>query len=207
MLAISIMKILKSQFAISVCLVPLALAGCDRSDAGLPEADVSTLKDPKVVLNSENLPLTSSVDVDKNSSDQQILSSHLVNGWNNWTWAPNKLVGGELRVTVTKPWDGVYFAHAAQPSSQFASLEFKFKNGPKDINFIQARARVNGRPLAPYGLPGILANKTKIYKVSLAQLGLNDESFDGFFLQTKEMTTYTIEDVLLKGNNSAPGNR
>lgn len=173
----------------------LASAGCDSGEGGIP---VSVLNDVKESAPSKKPSSAQESKLRTEAADQVVLSSALQNGWNNWSWAKYQLVNGELKVQIKKPWEGVFFEHTPQPVSNFSELRFTIKNGPQDINTLQVKARVNTRPLAGFALPALKANETRSFQVTLGELGVTDENFDGIMIQCQETGSYSVENVLFK---------
>lgn len=57
---------------------------------------------------------------------------------------------------------------------------------------------MNTRPLAGFALPVVKANETKSFQVTLGELGVTDENFDGIMIQCQETGSYSVENVLFK---------
>jgi len=179
-------------------LLGIAMAGCE--NAGEPEA----LADGSLAVSAsppqDTLPQARARNVEVGTADQVILGSSLENEWANWSWAPNKLVPGGIQVHLNRHWQGVFFAHELpQSSAEFSALRFTIEAGPQDLANMEVRARVNNRPLAEFYLPTVHAHETKTFKISLAQLGLNGEDFDGFTIQADDLVSFTVKDVSLLG--------
>jgi hypothetical protein len=132
------------------------------------------------------------------AADQAVYTTKLENGWKDWSWAKVVKSGKKLSVNA-KSWQGLYFHHDDQPSSNFKSVSFTVDPGPSNQQLF-VHATIKGKPLKAQKILTAPANRVLKATVKFSDLGLTNEKFDGFWIQaSNKPATFVVTDVVLHG--------
>lgn len=123
------------------------------------------------------------------AADQSIYATKLDNGWQVWGWAKITQAPRVITVNCQKAWEAIYFHHDPQA--------FSFKISASSGDRIQLRATVNKQPLKECFLPALKGGSQQI-TVTMKQLGLTGQNFDGLWIQAQKAETFKVSEVVLK---------
>lgn len=123
-------------------------------------------------------------------SDLPIFTDHLVNGFQDWSWAPRSLANsspthsGQASIRVTAgPWQGLAFHHSEFLTTPYTNLVFWAHGGTTGGQRLTLAAVVGGTTLSPVQLPILTANTWTQITVPLARLkAVQEPHFEGFTL-------------------------
>lgn len=119
----------------------------------------------------------------RGQADLPIYTDHLVNGFQDWSWAPRSLTNtvpvhtgaNSIRVSAAA-WQGLGFYHPEFNSSLYSALSFWVNGGTGGGQVIQVQARLSGVNQAARILPALAANTWQQFTVSLAALGVDSKT-------------------------------
>ncbi|MEK7782270.1 MAG: alpha-L-arabinofuranosidase [Verrucomicrobiota bacterium] len=136
-----------------------------------------------------------------------IYSDNLVNGFQDWSWAPHNLAnpapvhGGSSSISVTSAvWQAVSFYHSEFDTSTYSDFDFWAHGGSAGGQRLQVYAETNGGAASTYTLPGPLpANTWQRYTIPLATLGVaNRPNVTRFSIQLRDNGTtgvFYLDDI------------
>ena len=141
-------------------------------------------------------------------ADQSIYTDSLVNGWEDWSWAPvnfsatTPVHGGTRSTSVNAgAWQALYLHHTPFDSSGYTHLTFWIHGGTSGGQRLQVQAQLNGSPQPAVTLSPLVANAWQQITLSLATLGAaNKPNLDGFWIQDRSGTTqptFYVDDIAL----------
>lgn len=142
------------------------------------------------------------------SLDLKIYNDSLVNGWIDYGWATlnyhNTTIkhSGNNSVSITaKPYEGIYFHHAAFDTSTYSDLSFWIHGGDVGGQNLLIGATLDGKEQVLYKIPPLQAQVWQQIKISLNSLGVAKKvNFDGIFIKDNSGTsspTYYLDDIHL----------
>jgi alpha-N-arabinofuranosidase len=143
-----------------------------------------------------------------------IYTNDLVNGFQNWSWAPcnfantSPVYTGTYSISVNATnWQALYFEHSDFNTSLYTNVSFWLDGGAKGGQSVQIVGLLDGTGQEAYVLPALTANTWKQFTIPLSSLGVaNQSNCDGFYFQlTASGTTNTfyVDDIQL-GATPAP---
>ncbi len=126
-------------------------------------------------------------------ADLPIYTDHLVNGFQDWSWATRDLENAapvhsgsnSIRVSAAT-YDGLSFYHPGFDTAPYASFSFWADGGASGGQILQVSAQVNGVAEPPYRLGALSANQWKRFVISLASLHAAGQA---------DLTQFTIQLV------------
>lgn len=144
------------------------------------------------------------------SSDQDIYTDALSNGWENWSWAnvnfnnATPVHAGSKSTSVTaKAWEALYFHHSPFDSASFTNLSFWIHGGSVGGQRLLVQAVLggtsvsSGQPLAP-----LAANAWQQINIPMTALAPQGQArIDGVWIQDRTGTaqqTFYVDDVRLQ---------
>jgi alpha-L-arabinofuranosidase len=143
-----------------------------------------------------------------------IYTDHLVNGFQDWSWAPDNLentspvYSGSDSISVSGgDWEALWLEQTGFDTSLYTNLSFYINGGAGGKQVIQVVGVTNGSGASAYTLPALAANKWVPYTIPFSSLGLDDQTnCNGFFFQiTSSGTTNTFYiDAVELGPAPAP---
>jgi len=117
-----------------------------------------------------------------------IYDTALKSGWQNWSWAKTELsleVPGAARKPIkveAGPWQALYLQHEAMSTAGYKQLHLLIQGTAPD-GLVRILAIVNGKPVGE-GHQVKLGNSGWTRVVTpLAELGVENQSIDGFWVQ------------------------
>lgn len=138
-----------------------------------------------------------------------IYTDHLVNGFQNWSWATVNLTNttpvhfGAHSVSVidSTNYQAVYFEHPAFDTTPYAAVDFWINGGSDGGQSLQAGGVLNGSIQLTYPLETLAPNHWQHITIPLSSLGIADATnFTGFWIQGSVNTAqppFYLDDVQL----------
>jgi hypothetical protein len=138
-----------------------------------------------------------------------IYSNELQNAWMNWSWAEvnvncptNAPPGSTTCISVDcTNYTALYFENAGLDSTPFTNLSFWLNGGASGGQVLTVTGLIDNDQQTQYALPALAANTWQQYTVSLAAIGVADQSdFDGIWIwNNKNLTipTFYVANVEL----------
>jgi hypothetical protein len=137
-----------------------------------------------------------------------IYTDTLVNGFQNWSWAPNNFANtspvhsGSYSISASATdWEALYFEHTDFNTAFYSNLCFWINGGPQGGQVLQVLGLLGSTGQTPYLLPSLLANTWQQFTIPLSALGVAGQTnCDGFWVQITaggSSNTFYIDDVEL----------
>ncbi len=140
-------------------------------------------------------------------ADLPIYTDHLVNGFQDWSWATRDLENtapvhsGSNSIRVSSAmYEGLSFYHPPFDTAPYASFSFWANGGGTGGQILQVSAQVNGVDEPPYRLGALSANQWKRFVISLASIhAANQTGVTRFTLQLVggSTATFYVDDITL----------
>lgn len=140
-------------------------------------------------------------------SPLSIYTDKLVNGFQNWSWAPHNLSNpspvhdGSNSISVTAAaWEAASFYHPDFDTATYAGFDFWAHGGSAGGQRLQVYAEYSGGAGAAYTIPGTLpANNWQRYTIPLTTLGVaNRSNVNRFTIQLRSdgtAGTFYLDDI------------
>jgi alpha-L-arabinofuranosidase len=156
-----------------------------------------------------------------------VYTDHLVNGFQNWSWATVNMANSLPLVTMTNAsakiniantspvhsgnysvsvtdgpnYQALYLEHAVFNTSPYSSLDFWINGGSSGGQRLQAGGLLDGTNQIDYPLPALQANTWQHVTIPLSSLGVgNAPNFSGFWIQSSVNTAqpvFYVDDIQL----------
>ncbi|MHB8522598.1 MAG: alpha-L-arabinofuranosidase [Limisphaerales bacterium] len=142
-------------------------------------------------------------------TDLPIYTDHLVNGFEDWSWAGRNLAnpapvhGGSDSISVSAAaWQALYLHHDDLDTHLYSSLSFWVNGGANGGQGLQIQALLGPNSQPAYALPALTANAWKQFVIPLSSLGAaNKTNFEGFWVQLTTTggtaNTFYLDDLQL----------
>jgi hypothetical protein len=149
-------------------------------------------------------------------ADLPIFTDRLVNGFDNWSWAPNNDSNGSVHsgtnammVTVNGDWQGISFHHSDFDTSPYSNFVFWANGGSAGGQVLRAYAQYGPAGTGPtYDLSPLAVNTWQKFVVPLSVLGVENRSdLNRLTLQVTSFGTtgsFYLDDISLSAK-PAPG--
>lgn len=150
-------------------------------------------------------------------TDQVVYADSPQNGWEAWGWtqinygntSPVHAGGKSISVTITNnTYQAIYLHHAALDTGGYANLTFWVHGGSIGGQRLQVQAILGSTAQAAIALPDLAANTWQQVTLSLANLGVaNQSSFTGFWIQDRigaAQPTFYLDDIVLISSGVTP---
>lgn len=134
-----------------------------------------------------------------------IYDTALAPGWDNWSWAKTDLsveLGGSPRRPiriVAKGYEALYLHHAPFSTTGLKRLSFLIQGSVPDRE-VRVFALVDGKNIGEGKLVKISNTGWTDVKIPLANLGVEDKTIDGFWIQNAsqdELPKFYVTDIKL----------
>lgn len=144
-----------------------------------------------------------------------VYTDNLVNGFQDWSWAPHNLANtgsfvysgsDSISVSATN-WQAIWLYHDDFSTALYTNVSFWINGGPLGGQIIQVVGTLDGNAVSGYTLPKLAANTWVSYTVPFSALGTDDQTnCTGFWWQlTASGTTNNFYiDAVQIGPAAAP---
>jgi alpha-N-arabinofuranosidase len=138
-----------------------------------------------------------------------IYTDHLVNGFQNWSWAtvnlanPSPVHSGSNSISVTygPNYQALYLEHTDFNTAPYSCLDFWVNGGSAGGQLLQVGGLLNGTNQINYPLGNLPANAWQHFTIPLSSLGVaNATNFSGFWIQSATSAAqpvFYLDDIQL----------
>ncbi|HTR41601.1 MAG TPA: hypothetical protein VMH87_08305, partial [Pseudomonadales bacterium] len=153
--------------------------------------------------------LTGANQTAKAQANLPIYTDHLVNGFQNWSWATVNMANtspvhsGSRSISVTcgPNYQALYLEHATFNVTPYASVDFWINGGSTGGQRLQVGGLLNGTNQIDYPLGDLPANSWQHFTIPLSSLGVaNATNFSGFWVQSavaEAQPVFYLDDIQL----------
>jgi hypothetical protein len=140
--------------------------------------------------------------------DLPVYTDGLVNGFQDWSWAPHVLTnatpvyaGADSISVSAAAWQALYLHHDDLDTHLYSGLSFWLNGGTAGGQRLQVQAMLGTNAQSPYALSALTANTWKQFTIPLSSLGAaNKTNFEGFWIQlttSGTANTFYVDDIRL----------
>ena len=145
----------------------------------------------------------------KAEQDMPIYSDNLVNGWEDWGWAPRSLTNTTPVHTGTRSinvdpgtWTGLYFSHKPLNTTPYTNLVFWVHGGDEGGQLLQVGTKLGTNEQAAYQLPALPPGSWQQFIIPLDTLTVADATnLTGVLIMMRNdspQRVYYVDDIRLE---------